>query len=322
MANLSLTACSFHLKPRKSQKKPFYINREIKVEKDEEEIIFKNCIEVFKSFFDAYSDSISDDYRKKTFSCFFHENYKGETDEYIYMYTLIKSGNYGSTSEIKDIDTNEVVYEKKANESEEKPFYLFIVIPKDNDRVIVQKGMLLFQNIGPYGVKTITTQYMQKYFSENFGITINCRTIAPELFVRKILRKENISKLIMTRNHKSKDASDKLSSGYGVETRMLANLRFDEKLWGKISSKMNFFIKGKANLFEFEGFKYNDLRVEVNIGDKKRRINLNYIDNLSIIEDMPDSILGLDGHPIEELLVEHFKEVSNEYLSEMVLQIN
>ena len=113
-----------------------------------------------------------------------------------------------------------------------------------------------------------------------------------------------------------------MSSGYGVETRMLANLRFDEKLWGKISSKMNFFIKGKANLFEFEGFRYNDLRVEVNIGDKKRRINLNYIDNLSIIEDMPDSILGLDGHPIEELLVEHFKEVSNEYLSEMVLQIN
>ncbi|EOU1921401.1 hypothetical protein DMN26_01280 [Clostridium perfringens] len=238
------------------------------------------------------------------------------------MYTLIKSGNYGSASEIKNIDTNEVVHKKKPNEAEEKPFYLFIVMPKDNDRVIVQKGMFLFQNIGPYGVKTITTEYMQKYFSESFGITIKCRTIAPHLFVKKILKKENISKLIMTRNHKSSDASDNLSIGYGVETRMLSSLCFDEKLWQKVTGRISFFIKGKANLFEFENCKYDDLRVEVKIGNKQRRINLNYIDNLSIIESIPENILGLDGHPRKDLLIEHLKDVATEYLSEMVLKIN
>lgn len=322
MANLSLTACSFHLKPTKSQKKVFEINREIKVEKDEQVITFENCSVIFKSFFGAYSNSISDDGKKKTFNCSFDETYQGETEGYIYMYALIKSGNYGSASEIKNIDTNEVVHKKKPNEAEEKPFYLFIVIPKDNTRVTVQKGMLLFQNVGPYGVKTITTEYMQKYFSENFGITIKCKTIAPDLFVKKILKKENISKIIMTKNHKSTDSSDKLSCGYGVETRMLSNLRLDESLWQKLSVRMNHFIKGKANLFEFEQHRYDDLRVEVMIGNKQRRINLNYIDNLSIIESIPDSILGLDGNPRKDLLVEHLKGVASEYLNEMVLQIN
>ena len=49
---------------------------------------------------------------------------------------------------------------------------------------------------------------------------------------------------------------------------------------------------------------------------------MNNIENLSLIEGIPDSIQGIDGHPKKGLLLEYFGKVAAEYLQEMVLQIN
>ncbi|MFR7604647.1 MAG: hypothetical protein ACLUV3_04625 [Oscillospiraceae bacterium] len=46
----------------------------------------------------------------------------------------------------------------------EKRFYMFVVIPKDNVKVKVDKGMMIFQNIGVFGVKTITYEKNKPLF--------------------------------------------------------------------------------------------------------------------------------------------------------------
>ena len=46
----------------------------------------------------------------------------------------------------------------------EKRFYMFVVIPKDNVKVKVDKGMRIFQNIGVFGVKTITYEKNKPLF--------------------------------------------------------------------------------------------------------------------------------------------------------------
>ena len=324
MFNLSLTACSFSMRKANSHgiDKIFNLNEPITyIDKESKEKVTISVFELFEKFFETYSQSVNDENKQKTFNCTYDKESSSETDSYIYTYVLIKSGNYGSSSEIKNLETQQVVYNKKANEAEEKPFYLFIVIPKDSTNIKVQKGIFMFQNVGSYGVKTITTEYMKDYFSDNFNISLNCKTVAPKLFLDKVLKRESIRKLYLTKNHKSYDTADNLSIGYGVETRVLANLHFTIPLWEKISHKINHFIAGQYNLFEFESNEYDGLKIEVDIGGTTRKINMRNIDNLSIIERIPDEIRDVDGHPKKDELIDYLQKVTEEYLKEMVLRI-
>ena len=68
-------------------------------------------------------------------------------------------------------------------------------------------------------------------------------------------------------------------------------------------------------------FEYDNLKVIVDIGGRTRKINLHNIENLSIIEAIPDKIKMADGHPNLTMLIEHFTKVATEYLDEMVLNI-
>lgn len=321
MNNLSLTACSFMLKKSYTKDEYYYLNDEICVEKEESTNNY-TVQKMFYAFFEKYVNAIDDEEKKKSFHCLYENTNQGETEDFYYLYAVIKSGSYGSSSDIVDNDTKKVIHKVEPNHTVEKPFYLYVVIPKDNKRVKVQKGMLFFQNVGPFGVKTITTDYMKEFFSENFNITVICKTIASNLFIERILTKENVSQIIMTQNHVSGDSVDRMTMGYGVETRVIGKLSFATGVWEKIKDQINYFAKGKYNLFEFNGTNYDGLKLKVNIGGRDRIINMNNIENLSLIEGIPDMVQDIDGHAKKELLLEHFKKVAIDYLKEMVLQIN
>lgn len=195
-----------------------------------------------------------------------------------------------------------------------------IVFPKDTKKVIVQKGMFIFQNIGPFGVKTITTSLMRDFFSSRFNLTLKYSTIAPDLFIRKVIKKDNIKKLIMIKNVKSSDLADNIEKGYGSEVREIGNLSFNIPTWIQILNKIRYVAGGKHNLFEFEDQQYDNLKVVVDIGGRTRKINLHNLENLSIIEAIPDEIRMANGHPNPPLLIDHFKKVAEDYLEEMVLR--
>lgn len=318
MFNLSLTACSFILKQRNSRGKYLYFKDEI----IKDDIKYK-LEDIFISFFKKYSNSKDDLKNKSTFHCDFEDSNRGETEDYIYLYCIIKSGVYGSSSDIIDKDTKEIVHRKTANQVDEKPFYLYIVIPKDSSdgKINIQKGMLFFQNVGPYGIKTITTSYIKEHFSIDYNITFECKSIAPKLFIERMITQQSLMKIIMIKNHKSGDSADNFSKGYGEETKVISKLRFTEKRWQFIKNKIDHFVKSKYNLFELEGFECEDLKLVVKINNNERTINMGNLDNLSIIEILPDDIKSTDGHPIKEKLLDHLKNVTEDYLNEMVLQI-
>ena len=234
----------------------------------------------------------------------------------------IFSGIYGSSSEIVDGNTETVQYNKKPSDIDIRPFCLMVIFPKDKEDLIVQKGMFIFQNVGQFGVKTVTTGLMHKFFSEKFRYTLKCSTIAPELFIKKVVQKDNVKKLTMIKNIKSNDLADNINPGYGVEIREIGKLSFKEPVWEKIKSSIRYVASGKYNLFEFENKEYDNLKLVVDIGGKNRTINLHNMENLSIIEAIPDTIRNEDGNANFTLLVEHFKTVADEYLNEMVLRIS
>lgn len=236
-------------------------------------------------------------------------------------YTRIYSGIYGSSSEIIDGSTQKIKYKKRSSDIDTRPFYLIVIFPKDTKQVIVQKGLFIFQNVGQFGVKTITTTLMQEFFSNEYKITLRCNTISPNLFIKKVIRKDNIKKLVMIKNIKSSDISDNMGMGYGTEIREISNLNFNEGMWNRLMDKIRYVAGGRFCLFEFEQINYDNLKVIVDIGGRTRKINLHNLENMSIIEAIPDEIKMADGHPNLPMLLEHLKKVTTEYLEEMVLQI-
>ncbi len=324
MASISITACSFYLRKKhsKTTKDVYNLNEPFSI-KDENGNIrnYANCDVLFKDFFKAYMTMSIDETKKQSFQCIYDETGILETDDYKVYYTKICSGDYGSTSEIINSNTKEVKYKKNADDIDVKPFYVFVVLPKDNLTLKVQKGMLIFQNIGPYGIKTITTNKMQEFFSNNYGISIQCNCVAPRLFIERVLKINKINKISLIKNYKSKDNADNISKGYGTEVRALYNLDFSENQFKKFLETVRYASGGKYNLFEFEHIPYHNAKIQVKIGEHFKTINVHNIDKLSIIEDIPEEIKGLDGHPDKEKLIEYIEQTINDYLSEMVLTI-
>jgi hypothetical protein len=325
MFGLSLTACSFYFQKLNSRKQNHiqYLNAPVLIESTKKSPSRKSSVQtLFTEYFNNHSKTVADDNIKRTFRCIFEDKFVGQTDNFVYIYTLIRSGAYGDSSEITDVATNIVKYKKAPNEADERLFYLCIVIPRDNNDVKVQKGIMFFQNTGPFGVKTVTTDSMIKFFSTNYNLALKIRTIAPELFIKKIITKDSIKNIIMIKNHKSSDGADSVNIGYGEESKILGKLFYKDTAWDKIFNKIQYFAKGKYNLFEFENKEYDKLKVKVLIGERERTIDLHNLENLSIIEGIPDEIKMADGTPNEKELIKHFIKVANEYLLEMVLQIN
>lgn len=190
MYNLSLTACSFFLQKTNSKKAAdiYALNRPLIT--DSTAGVKISVVDLFELFFQNCAEIRKDSNKQQSFSCDLSSEHISETDDYKMICVRMLSGIYGSSSDILDGNTHKLKYRKKSTDIDTRPFYVFVVIPKDSEKVVVQKGILIFQNVGPFGIKTITTENMQAFFSETFQISLKCRTIAPELFVRKVIKRE------------------------------------------------------------------------------------------------------------------------------------
>ena len=92
MFNLSLTACSFLLKKPYSHNKYYNLNDEIEINNND--VIEKISVQdMFVDFFSAYTNSVDDTDKKKTFHCLYNNTNTGETKTYNYIYTLITIWN-------------------------------------------------------------------------------------------------------------------------------------------------------------------------------------------------------------------------------------
>lgn len=316
MYNLSVTACSFKFRKKNKRKidEIQYLNDNFIYKKDStEEQSFSNATEMFINFFKTFNDYQNNSEDKKLFSCSLDKNDIGETEQYNYILATVHSGSYGFPTKIIDSDTKKELMKTTNKQAPVKDFYVLVIIPKNYDKVTVSKGLLLFQNIGQYGVKTITTKYLREYFSEYFGLTTICGNISPKIFIDNLIKNKAIRKLILIKNFISDDECDK--KGYGKEIRTLSKLNLRESLISKIKS----FASGSCYTYEFEKIEYDKIKLEVDTGGRYRTIDLHNIDKLSVIEVIPDEYLLADGTVKKKELFDYFKTLAKEYIDTMNL---
>lgn len=320
MSELSITVCSFYITKRNAKKNKhiYYLNDSMKYTIDDS-VYETNIQEILQVFSHRFDSPVRDENKKKTFCCKYID--KSDFEKYISYVFQVNSGYYGSSSTIVNSETRELRLNMLPDDVAEKKYYVYVIIPKDNKKVTVNKGMMIFQNIGIFGIKTITCDYLRKFLADEYGMTLKCATVSPALFVKKILHRENLKKMILVKNYKSMDPTDSYYTGYGSECRTLSKLCFDDKKWDKMLASINKLLYGEVTMFEFDGQLYDVLKLEVLIGERKRTISVQNIENLSIIEPLPNGIKDNDGYANLKKLIDYCADVTNDYLQEMVLQI-
>ena len=312
MNNLSLTACSIWIREKNPSKnnsiRIVNLNQKIIGEKKE----YNDFFELLKHFCQRYSKKfVLNDYEQKMFKVETENIVVEENDSFRYSYIDINSGGYGIEANIVNTKTNKILYTRKKEHAETIHFRVFFAVPKGDDTC---KGIIIFQNIGQYGIKTITTDYLRKFINEELNLVTTTGNICPQVFVKKLLDNNGLMKIIYTRNNVSNDKADTDTMGYGKEERIIAGFSNIKKWKEMISGYFN----GNNRIYEFEDIDYSGVKFVTSIYGRTRTININNINNLSIIEGIPDEVSNSFGDIDDQKLKNHFIEVTKEYLEHMV----
>lgn len=311
MWNLSFTACSFVLnkKYKKGERADLWGKFVPGGEGEKEYEDFFAILKEYCSNHNALMD-IADEkrlYRMKLIK-------EGESEKTKYLLIEIESGKYGFKSSITDKDTQKIAYHQKESDAPLMKFYLSIFVPKVVKNKMIYKGFMFFQNYGQFGVKTDTVNSLKQFLSDKFNISIWVGNISPEIFVDVVLKSENIKKISFVRNNISLDSADNIQFTYGKEQRVIEKIFFTESFMSRLKG----YLAGSNRIFEFENKEYDDVKICAEVGGRPRTIGLNNIENVSVIESLPDDLKDINGDIDTSRLIEIVCKQTEEYMRKVV----
>lgn len=291
MINQGMLVCSFSMKKRFSQGEDTAIplNQQYELEQEENTITFRNVIELFQLFCQGNSTLRDDEKKKKVFSVKENSFLQYDRDAYTALSFVVKSGSYGIEGDITDKTTQVVKYHRDENEPDVKDFLCIVYIPHDEGGLAIKKGILVFQSLGSYGVKTITTERMRVFFAD-FHLTFETRSVSVSAFIEKLIQQGSLYKLTLIRNRLSSNGADNMliSTGREEQVYIRPSLLPDWQI-----KLLSMFRKAEeTGLIEIpDSDDYDDLSIQFKLGDRKRTVRLRNLEKLSIVEDIPDDLV-------------------------------
>ena len=317
MISSGLLVCSFYLKKKFSRCNDNVIDLNRKINDEESNSEYADIFELFNFFLNDASRTKDDEHSMKLFSVLPETitNYDSET--YRATSFVVNSGSYGLESEITDRISGQIKYKRTRDDADIKQFYCLIYVPKDVDGTSIQKGIMLFQTLSTYGIKTITTQEMKEFFSKK-GITLETRSVSVRMFMEKIIENGSLKKVTLVKNAVSPDSSDNMFISTGREEKSYIKPKLKQNWINKFLD----FLDGKDqdDIFEINDEKFQDIRITFSISGKSRTVRANDIDRFSVVEEIPDSIFN-NGKYSKERLINHMITVAETYKSKMVFRI-
>ena len=312
MLNHGLLVCSFLIRKKYVKDEIYALNADYQYD----DKLYHGIIEMFCEFFSNYKEFHDDEKLMKMFSVDQDSIKIEEKPEYFMLSGIIRSGAYGIESQLTNRTTNKVTYKRGKDDADIKNFSFMMVIPKDAEEMIVKKGILLFETIGPYGVKTITTKNIKGFFSEKFGLTVETRSISVRLFMERLLKDENLGRITLIKNRVSKDSSDNMFLTVGREETTYVKPTLKDSWISQVLEH----IDGNAqdDIFEINDEVYNDIKFTFSQGGRTKTVRLKDIDKFSMVEEVPPYVY--EGNGINrDRLIGYMEETAKGYMNKLVV---
>lgn len=311
----SMTVCSFKLKRKQSGNDFVCLNEAMPYSFNEDSGTFVDFIEAIQIFSNQHTNHIDDTESQKLFKCSFDPINKKSEILFSSIIGEVNSGAYGYESEITDQNGN-VVHVKTPNEADVKKFMVLVYVPK-REATEIKKGLLFFENIGQFGVKTITCKHLKEFFSER-GYTLETGNIATQDYLNKILTNGFINQISYIKNNISTDSIDNLITAAGKEIRTFCTPSITEYLKRSIIS---FSTNRQSSVCEISNIQYDDIKFNITLNGKSKTFSLSNIDKMSLVESLPDRInrLSADTDDYRISIENFFIESASDYIQNMII---
>lgn len=275
----------------------------------------ENVIETIKAFYDSKILPEQIDYSKKYFGTKKDSLIIEEIDGRKYISFTILCGAYGINSEITDIDTNEVLFKRKINNADVKDFRVMFAFENDEEGIKIYKGVVLFEVIGQYGIKTITTDKIREFLSNNFNVMPFFYTISTREAFEKLISNGSFKKINLIKNSVNPEFSSMLGINCGKEVKTVAVSGISEK--NHFIDKLLNFATSDQEVYEIDDT-YDDISLTVDIDGRTKTTSIRDIRSLYIVEKLPEDVLDIDGELNVIKINEAMKNYANDYLNNIV----
>lgn len=307
---------SFRFKKKNSKKEEF-ISFYSDFSRNKEDCIY-SCENVIKVIEEFYKSKISPEqlgYHKKYFGTKKDSFKIEEKNDRIYISFTVICGAYGIKSEITDIDTNEILFKRKINNADVKDFRIMFAFAKEQKGFEVNKGVVLFEVIGQYGIKTLTTNKFREFLSNNFHVMPFFYTVSTREAFEKLVENGSFKKINLIKNEVNPEFSSILGINCGKEVRTVALASIKEK--NSFVDKLLNFATSDKEVYEIDD-KYDDISITIDMGGRSKTTSIKNIHSLYIVEELPEDVLDIDGEMIIEKIDNEMIQYANDYLDNIV----
>ena len=283
----------------------------------------QSFLDIFQEFAEKNKGKLTTDPKKE--SVFVFEKIeretikKGEQIEVDILYGRVKTGEYGIESELVNIKSGKVD-NRTPEQADLLPFGFCIAVPGGQ----VEKGVVLLQNIGNFGMKIALQKRMQKCFSEmKENISVIWGQILPKAYLDKYFDQGVLQKIRMIRYEIPEDISERIGINYGV--KQTREERVIHKPIGFLERKQRELAEWRTGqrsctkIIEIEDYEYDDLKLEFELGSSTKVISLKDTTGLKVTEDITKKVQINRGIPEFDSLKSILKESARGYLAEMGL---
>ena len=251
--------------------------------------VFENIFHMLSNFCQRHLYLSDDEKQQKVFSIKEGSYQEYDNTTYRCCAFIVKSGSYGVEGEITNRHTQQVTHRMNADEAPVKEFQVVVYIPKDAENIIVTKGILVFQSIASFGVKTITVDRLRRFLAD-YDLTLETRSVSVSTFIEKLIEQGSLYKITLIRNQLSPNTTDNMIINTGREETSYIHPNLNPEWLKRI---LTLFQRAEeTGIYEIpDGESFDDLSVQFRLGDRMRTVRLKYLERQSIIEDIPDDII-------------------------------
>ena len=214
---------------------------------------------------------------------------------------IVNSGEYGTETTIRDVNTWTVAHHKKRHHAEMLTFFFVFDLPEDED-----SGFLLLQRTGLYGILHVLASVLDSEVRHRFpDYRLIVNPIVPSGLLEQYTGKDaKMAEIRFIRHSLSSDIAAHLTGGT-KQTRgsMELVVKFKEANQFPFQTNIRRYLSGKRGLQELIGleetkFAYDNVKIMMRSEGKPKVIDLGHPERLRATFDVTDEISFLQsGHP-------------------------
>ncbi len=212
----------------------------------------------------------------------------------------LEVGDYGRASKVRDAVDAKTVFSKRRNHADALPLFFRLQVPEGRD-----EALLLIERTRQTSAKSAFMGLLRHHFREAFdGYVLRDNPVLPEGVFDEYFKIGQVQKISFVKLGIPTDIVDLLDRGHEelrgtTEFSVRAPRNGFFKLKGSIRNSSNP-LSQIQDLYEIEGFEYDNIRVSVKVGKHIRTIDLADKHALPVYDITEDVRVGPDGNPTYE----------------------